>query len=74
MLYVAVLLLAILFSAYRRYYPVKGIQCMREFEAKELGRTVLTKKRFKCAAMSKQRVSVKVKERKEKKGVFDYGV
>jgi len=41
MLYVAVLLLAILFSAYRRYYPVKGIQCMRAFEAKELGRTVV---------------------------------
>ncbi|KOP75450.1 hypothetical protein [Priestia megaterium] len=41
MLYIAVLLLAILFIAYRRYYPVKGIQCMRESEGKELGRTVV---------------------------------
>jgi hypothetical protein len=41
MLYIAVLLLAILFIAYRRYYPVKRIQCIRESEAKELGRTVV---------------------------------
>lgn len=33
MLYIAVLLLAILFIAYRRYYPVKGIQCMRTSNA-----------------------------------------
>ncbi|MFS8604239.1 sulfurtransferase [Priestia megaterium] len=36
MLYIAVLLLAISFIAYRRYYPVKRIQCMRE-----LGRTIV---------------------------------
>ncbi|GAB1795045.1 hypothetical protein PMEGAS228_15630 [Priestia megaterium] len=41
MLYIAVLLLAILFIAYRRYYPVKRIQCIRESEAKERGRTVV---------------------------------
>ncbi|WP_338704811.1 sulfurtransferase [Priestia aryabhattai] len=41
MLYIAVLLLAISFIAYRRYYPVKRIQCMRELEAKELGRTIV---------------------------------
>ncbi|GMG74853.1 MULTISPECIES: sulfurtransferase [Priestia] len=41
MLYIAVLLLAILFIAYRRYYPVKGIQCIRKSEAKELGRTIV---------------------------------
>jgi len=41
MLYIAVLLLATLFIAYRRYYPVKGIQCIRESEAKERGRTVV---------------------------------
>ncbi|KRD99857.1 sulfurtransferase [Bacillus sp. Root239] len=41
MLYIAVLLLAISVIAYRRYYPVKGIQCIRESEAKELGPTVV---------------------------------
>ncbi|MBU3573574.1 sulfurtransferase [Priestia aryabhattai] len=41
MLYITVLLLATLFIAYRRYYPVKRIQCMCASEAKERGRTVI---------------------------------
>jgi hypothetical protein len=40
-LYIIVLLLAILFFAYRRYYPVKEVQCMRKFEVKQLGQTVV---------------------------------
>ncbi len=40
MLYTAVLLLAILFIAYRRYYPVKGIQACVNLKER-IGRTVV---------------------------------
>lgn len=37
MLYIAVLLLAILFSAYRRYYPVKEYSACVNLKRKNLG-------------------------------------